>query len=137
MVKGEGKTGFERLEVWQQSMKLTKDIYQLTRTFPKEEQYGLISQLQRAAVSIPANIAEGRGRFHKKEQVQFFYNARGSLYEVMTLLKLSVQLNYVTQHSHQETETLCLQILGKLSGLINSMKGHFPSPSTLDPTPSQ
>ena len=128
---------FERLEVWQEAMQLAARVYQITKTFPKDEWYGIVSQMRRAAASIPANIAEGRGRFSKKEQVQFFYNARGSLYELLTFLKLVLQLDYLKQSDYLEAEMLCNSVLGKLSGLINAMKVSIPSPFTLHPSPSR
>lgn len=70
---------FENLQVWQKGITLVKQVYKVTRNFPKDEQFGLISQIRRAAVSIPVNIAEGKGRYHKKEYIQFLYTARGSV----------------------------------------------------------
>ena len=132
---GEGNYSFQRLEVWRDTMDLVRLIYQLTATFPKEESYGIVAQLRRAAVSIPANIAEGRGRFHKKEQVQFFYNARGSLYEVVTLLMLSTALGFLDQSGYIRVDEACQKALAKLSGLINSLKAS-PPPFTLHPSPA-
>lgn len=113
---------FEKLEVWQDGVKLVEEIYKMTKRFPEEERYGIISQVQRAAVSIPVNIAEGRGRYHIKEQKQFFYTSRGSLYEVITLLKLSLSLNFIQQHTYEQIISQCETIMRKLSGLINSLK---------------
>ena len=67
------------LIVWQRAMQLVVDVYRATKAFPREETYGLISQMRRAAVSIPSNIAEGKGRYSRKELSQFLLNARGSL----------------------------------------------------------
>jgi four helix bundle protein len=72
-------TGFRELKVWQRAYELTLDLYRITRKFPKAEIYGLTSQLQRAAVSVPANIAEGYERNHRKEYLQFLFVAKGSL----------------------------------------------------------
>ena len=116
-------------------MELVERVYQVTKSFPKDELYGITNQIRRAVVSIPVNIAEGRGRYHKKEQVQFFYNARGSLYEVITFLKISVKLGYVSDDQAIQLQEWCQRVLGKLSGLINSLKKPSPSPSTLDPSP--
>ena len=113
---------FERLTVWQEAMELVQSIYTVTRQFPKEEQFGLTSQLQRAAVSIPANIAEGKGRYHLKEFLQFLYTSRGSLYETITLLKLATQLQYLRPMDEQALLTRCQTIASQLSGLINSLK---------------
>jgi four helix bundle protein len=77
-------TGYKQLEAWKKSMLLVKEVYILTKLFPKEEQYVLASQIKRAAVSVPSNIAEGSGRNYKKDTIQFLHIARGSLYEVET-----------------------------------------------------
>ena len=76
-------------------MKLSKEIYLLTKTFPKEELYGLTSQIRRCAISIPSNIAEGKGRNSDKEFIRFLQVALGSVYELQTQLELSLQLNYI------------------------------------------
>jgi len=78
-------------------MDLVVEVYQLTRQFPKEELYGLTSQLRRAVVSVPANIAEGRSRSTGKDFANFLATAKGSLMEVETLLMISVRLGYTTQ----------------------------------------
>ena len=90
--------GYRDLEVWQKSMDIAVCIYQLTRNFPKTENYGLCSQMQRAATSIPANIAEGRGRQHTKEFIHFLSIARGSLAELETYVLLSTRLEYISNH---------------------------------------
>jgi len=116
------KFSFEKLDVWKEAMSLVKEIYKMSRKFPDEERYGVISQIQRAAVSIPVNIAEGRGRRHTKEQIQFFYTSRGSLYEIITLLKVSLSLDFITQGEYNSAIGRCENILRKLSGLINALK---------------
>ena len=82
------------LKVWQESMDLVIQIYKLVENFPKHEIYGLSSQIRRAAVSIPSNIAEGAGRSGEKEFIRFLYIALGSLSEVETQLEISQRLNY-------------------------------------------
>ena len=114
--------GFEDLKVWQEGMVLSRAVYEVTKGFPKEEQFGLTSQLRRAAVSVPANIAEGKGRYHRKEYLQFLYTARGSLYEAITMGKLSLELSYMTQEHYQELTGISQSLMSKLSGLINSLK---------------
>lgn len=89
----------EKLEAWKLGMMLAKSIYDLTSNFPSEEKYGLAQQMRRAAVSIPSNIAEGAGRNHIKEYLQFIGISRGSLAELDTQLKLSVMLGYVAKDS--------------------------------------
>ena len=117
---------FENLEVWRDAMDLAVDIYRVTESFPKEEQFGVKSQLRRATTSIALNIAEGKGRYHDKEFVQFLYFARGSLYETITLLKLAMRLSYITQNQSHHALQSCFNIMSKLSGLINSLKGLRP-----------
>ena len=84
------------LDVWIQSMLLVEDIYKLTKNFPSDEKYGLSSQIKRAVVSIPSNIAEGEGRKGDKEFIQFLYIAMGSLSELETQLILSNRLQFVS-----------------------------------------
>lgn len=113
---------FERLDVWQEAMELAEGLYKATETFPSHEQFGLTAQLRRAAVSIPVNIAEGKGRYHRKEFIQFLYNARGSLYEMITLLRLARDLGYLPDQRHQPFVQSAQVVMSKLSGLINSLK---------------
>ncbi|MBI4401788.1 MAG: four helix bundle protein [Nitrospirae bacterium] len=113
---------FERLTVWQEAMELVAMVYRMTRSFPQEEKFGLVSQLQRAVVSVPANIAEGRGRYHRKEFIQFLYMARGSLYETITLLKTAGKLGYLDPVNQELLLGCCQKIGSQLSGLINSLK---------------
>ncbi|MFC1496975.1 four helix bundle protein [Verrucomicrobiota bacterium] len=75
---------FRDLDVWQKGMQIVIEIYRITKEFPKDELYGLISQMRRAAISVPSNIAEGFGRFHNKEYRQFLYVAQGSCAELET-----------------------------------------------------
>ena len=89
---------YTELNVWLESRKLTTSIYSITKNFPKEEQYGLTNQMRRCAVSIPSNIAEGCGRNHKKDSLQFFFISRGSIYELETQLYLSNDLNFISSN---------------------------------------
>lgn len=86
---------FRELVAWQKAMQLTKEVYLLTNTFPASERYGLISQIQRAVVSIPSNIAEGAGRPTEKELVHFLSFALGSAYELETELLLAGEFGYI------------------------------------------
>ncbi len=101
-------------------MLLAKEVYQLCRQLPKEETYGLISQLKRAAVSIPSNIAEGSERNNTKEPLQFLYIAKGSLAEVETQLKLALRLRMLTEIN--TAPPLCEKISRGLTNLIKSLK---------------
>lgn len=87
---------FRKLDVWTESRKLVKEVYLLSASIPKEEKYGIISQLQRAAVSIPANIAEGSAKSSNKDFSRFLEIALGSSFEVETLLILTKDLNYIS-----------------------------------------
>lgn len=88
---------FQDLNIWKEAHQLTLEIYKITKKFPKSETFGLISQMQRAAVSVPANIAEGMGRNTTKELLGFTFNARGSLSEMIYHLILSKDLGYLEQ----------------------------------------
>lgn len=85
---------FKNLKVWQEAMKFAKEIYVDTRAFPQDEKFGMISQLRRAAVSIPANLSEGSTRGSKKDYKHFVNIARGSCAELETLIQLSIDLEY-------------------------------------------
>ena len=86
---------YRDLIAWQRAKSLALDVYLFTRKFPKDEIYGLTSQMRRAAVSVPSNIAEGKGRYSKKEFLQFLYLARGSLLELETQLLIAHDLEYL------------------------------------------
>lgn len=77
---------YKELDVWLKARAFVKDIYLITKEFPKDELYSLVAQMRRCAISIPSNVAEGYGRQYKKESIQFFHIARGSLYELETQL---------------------------------------------------
>ena len=86
---------YKKLKIWEKSVELAIELYRITSTFPKDEIYGMTSQIRRAGVSIPSNIAEGCGRNYPKDSIQFFYIARGSIYELETQLYLSFDLEYI------------------------------------------
>lgn len=94
-LKSKKKGGHKDLKAWQLAMDFVVMVYAITRSFPRDELYGLVSQLRRAAVSIPSNIAEGYGRHSAKELHRFLNNALGSLLEVETQIELSERLGYV------------------------------------------
>lgn len=115
------------LDVWKQSRQLVTQTYELTKQFPKEEQYGLSNQMRRCSVSIPSNIAEGHGRNHIKDSLQFFFIARGSLYELETQLYLSSDLGYFqlnVLNELLEKITTCKQML---NGLIRYFENRISS----------
>lgn len=104
--------------MWQKAMTLVKEVYLQTENFPKSETYGIVSQIQRAAVSIPANIAEGAGRDSDKEFSRFLDIANGSAFELETLLLLSVSLQYL---SEEVNKTLSLEIV-EIQRMIYGLK---------------
>jgi four helix bundle protein len=113
--------GFRELKVWQRAYELTLDLYRITRKFPKAEIYGWTSQLQRSAVSVPANIAEGYERNHRKEYVQFLFIAKGSLGEFETLLLLARDLGYMTVEDFDHVNVKRQDTMKMLQGLIKSL----------------
>ena len=113
---------YRDLIAWQKAMVLVREIYYSTQAFPREERYGLMSQLRRAAVSVPSNIAEGQARYSRREFHHFLNNARGSLAEVETQIMLANDLGHLAS---KDADTLLLKTseLGRiLNGLINATK---------------
>ncbi len=100
-------------------MELVESVYRLTQTFPKSEIYDLVSQINRSAVSIPSNIAEGKGRNSDKEFKQFLYIARGSLFELRTQLELARRLGYI--NSDKDLKEKIVEIQSMLHTLINKL----------------
>jgi four helix bundle protein len=117
---------YRDLLVWQKSMDLVTEIYQLTRPFPHEELFGLTSQTRRAAVSVPANIAEGYGRIHRKEYLHHLSIARGSLMEVETHLQIAVRLTYLSREQGAQIWSLLQEVGRLLNGLIRSLNNGNP-----------
>jgi len=113
---------YRDLEVWQKAMELVTDIYKVTHTYPKEELYGLINQLRRASVSVPANIAEGWGRGTTKEYIQFLRIARGSLLELETLMTISHNLGYVNAQDPEPIFKKIQEINKMINDLIKGLK---------------
>lgn len=111
-------TNYKNLEAWKKAISLVKDIYLLVKTYPVEELYGLSSQTKRAAVSIPSNIAEGVGRNHDKDTIQFLYVSRGSLYELETLLNVAVLVEIISERKFEEMTPQIDECLKILNGLI-------------------
>ncbi len=113
---------YRELKVWQFGMALTKEVYVLAREFPKYEMYGLSSQTQRAAVSVPANIAEGHARDSTKEFLRHLSIARGSLAELETHLLLAESLDYCDHNRIRPLLEKCTEIGRMLSGLKRSLQ---------------
>jgi four helix bundle protein len=109
---------YTELKVWQEAREMVKKIYSISQSFPKEEIYGLQQQIRRCAISVPSNIAEGIGRNHNKDTVQFLYIAKGSLYEMETQLYLAMDLKYITEKTLSETLEHLISIRKLLLGFI-------------------
>ena len=114
-------SSFRDLRVWQEAMKLTTAIYRSTASFPKHELYGLSQQIRRAAVSVPSNMAEGKGHHSDKEFVRFLLHARGSLLELQTQILIAEELEYIDKEEGRRLLGLAEAVGRALSGLINSM----------------
>src|SRR5437773_4972318 len=114
-------SSFRDLRVWQEAMRLTAEIYQSTANFPKHEQYGLTQQIRRAAVSVPSNIAEGKGDYSDREFVRFLLHARGSLLELQTQLLIAEDLVYLSKENSRTLLDNAAAVGRALNGLINSM----------------
>ena len=127
--KGEGRggmdheknKGFKQLKVWQKAYELVLEVYKISKIFPKDELYGLLSQIRRAAVSVLANIAEGYERKHRKEYLQFLHIAKGSLGEVETFLHLAKDLRYLSEEKFLLIEQKRKETARLLRGLIRSL----------------
>jgi len=113
---------YRDLIVWKKSMALVLEIYRHTQTFPKIETYGLTSQLRRAAVSVPSNLAEGQARRSTGEFKQFLGNARGSLVEVETQVLISRDLGYLENHATEKLLEATAEIGRMLNGLLAALK---------------
>lgn len=113
---------FEDLEVWQLAKELTVKIYKLTAKFPPEEKFGLSSQLRSAAVSVGANIAEGCGRYHFKDNIKFLYNARGSLLETKSHLLLTKEVGLITASDLKSLLKVIKNLGVKLNNFISSIR---------------
>lgn len=121
---------YRNLQAWQKAMDLVVAVYRCTEQLPQTERFGLTSQMRRAAVSVPSNIAEGKGRFSNKELVQFLLRARGSLLELDTQVILAYRLGYVSEIQFSELQRQSAEVGKILNGLIN----HFAT-ATRDPRP--
>ncbi len=113
---------FEDLEVWQMGKQLVIKVYSLTKKFPKDEIFGLTSQIKRAALSVPANIAEGFGRFHYPDKAKFYLNARGSLYELKSHLLISKELDFCNDTDIKEIIDTIESLSVKINNLIESTR---------------
>lgn len=109
---------FRNLRVWQEAMALTAQVYRATAEFPKTETYGLVQQMRRAAISVPSNIAEGKGHRSNKEFTRFLFHARGSLWELQTQILVAEELEYLTGETGRSLFVAAEDISRALNGLI-------------------
>ena len=110
---------FEELDCWKACREVRKFVYELVKKFPKEELYGLVSDMKRAARSTTHNISEGFGRYHYQENIQFCRHSRGSLNELIDQLITSLDEEYITQDEHDHGRELISKALALLNGYIN------------------
>ena len=112
---------YQDLIVWQKAMELSRAIYLVTKSFPDDERFGLTSQLRRASVSIPSNIAEGQGRLTPGEFKQFLGTARGSVFEVETQVQIASDIGYITPSKTDQLIKQTSEVSRMLNGLIHSL----------------
>jgi four helix bundle protein len=115
-------SGFRELRVWQEAMKLASHIYRSTAQFPKSEIYGLCQQMRRAAVSVPSNIAEGKGHRSNREFTNFLLHARGSLLELQTQILIAEDLQYIGEDEAQRLMSHSDGVARGLNALINAFR---------------
>jgi len=108
---------YRDLDIWNAGIGVVKDIYKLTEKLPKQEMYGLISQMRRSAVSIPSNVAEGFRRYHNKEYKRFLYTSLGSCAELETQITIAMELKYI----QKDTENMLLEKLDHICRMISSL----------------
>jgi len=113
---------FEKLDVWHKAVALANRCYECTASFPREEVFGLASQVRRASVSISSNLAEGSSRSSKPDFCRFIEISTGSTFEVLSLLRVAKHQKLVAEGQHQELEQRCTEIIQMLSGLRRSLK---------------
>ena len=113
---------YKKLKVWQDSHIFTMDIYNITKNFPNNENYGLTSQIRRSASSIPTNIAEGCGQLDNGNLIRFLGIAKGSAFELEYQLLLSEDLNYINKKNYNELNEKIQKIISMLTNLIKSLK---------------
>ena len=112
---------FQKLEIWQESVDIVKEVYKITNDFPKEEKYSLASQLQRAAVSISLNIAEGRGCGTNKEFVRFLYISIRSTHEVIAAILIAIELGYISNQKAGAILDMLDRVSARTKALINKL----------------
>lgn len=120
-MNGRKLNSYKELIVWQKSIDLVEQIFKITAKFPKSELYGLTSQMRRAVVAIPSNIAEGAGRQHTKEFIQFLAIAEGSATELETQLIIALRVNFLDNNDYEQISALLLEIFKMLRVLMKKL----------------
>lgn len=113
---------FEEMPVWKKAMDLAQQIFALTEGLPKKEDYGLTSQIRRSALSVSGNLAEGFGRHHTKDKINFYYASRGSLTETKSHLIYAQRIGYLKRDDHRLALKLIDDIWKELNALIRSLR---------------
>jgi four helix bundle protein len=126
---------FQDLEVWQRARLLARSVYETTRTFPRDEMFGLTAQMRRAAISIVCNIAEGHGRYTRGEYAQFVTIARGSTTELEAQIIIARDLGYVSESNAKALTEKTTEIVRMLNGLLRFIRSQKPAPRALRPAP--
>jgi len=121
---------YRDLVAWQKGMALVTAVYEGTANFPEREIYGLTAQVRSAALSIPSNIAEGKGRQTKRDYVQFLYRARGSVYETQTQLEVARNVGFLTDEAFAPLRDRAAEAGRVLNGLITSVETQIRSPKS-------
>ena len=123
MEKGEGKEfNFQDQDIYKDGLSYIQAIYSITKTYPKDELYGLVTQFRRAAVSVVLNFVEGWGRFNQKEKAQFYKTGRASLLECVAILDISKRQGYLSDFDHAKILNSSLTLSKKINGLIKRIE---------------
>ncbi len=117
----EYEPGYKKLNVYQKADELVLWVYKITKKFPKDELFGLVSQMRRCAVSVPANIVEGYGRHTVKDKIHFYYMSRGSLNELEYYLDLAFKLEYMNKNEYNQSTDLRSDVGRLLNGFMKSI----------------
>lgn len=112
---------YKKLLMWEKSFELCKNVYKLSEKLPKEEVFGIISQMKRASVSIPSNIAEGSKRSTKKDFAHFLHTALGSCAELQTQLLLAKEMGYIENCEHEKIDNQAEEVMKMIGGFISKM----------------
>lgn len=129
--------GFKNLQVWIKSKQLCLFVYNLSKKFPKEEQYGLTSQIRRAVVSIPSNIAEGYAKSSYKEKLKFVEISYGSLFELITQIEITKDINYISEKEYKEFLKYFNEISKLIYGYKKSLEEKILKPTTYNLQPKE